>query len=167
MRKIFIGLLMVFSTSIIVKSQIYEQQAMFIYNFSRLIKWPSASNDGDFVIGIVGNNNMYTSMQEYMTSKKVGAQKIVVKKYNTPEDILPCEILVVAADKKSKMPQIMSKIQGMNILVIGENESLLDSGASIAFTVVDNKLKFQLNMESASKRNLVVSKSLMDMSYSN
>jgi len=144
-----------------------QAQSMFIYNFSRLIQWPTGSNTGEFVIGVFGDNEVFNSLSAFVANKKVGTQAIVVKKFDDPQSISRCQILFVGDAKISKFPEVISRIQGFNSLVITEKRGMINSGSAIDFILVEDKLKFVMNSENAAKYNLTVSKSLEDMAYKN
>lgn len=172
MKKFYLSLFFLFGIMMWASPQttapeISDAQAMFIYNFSRLVKWPVNATQGDFVIGVLGNNETYGSLKSYTTAKKVGAQKIIIKKFNNPEDITTCNILFVGASKSSKMDKINEKLNGTNTLIIGEHSGITESGAAINFVLIGNRLKFELNKNNIDKYNLIVSKSLQDMAYKN
>jgi hypothetical protein len=148
-------------------SSVSAAQSMFIYNFSRLIQWPASSNTGEFIIGVIGDNDVYSSLTSFVANKKVGSQSIVVKKFDDPQSISRCQILFVGDGKISKFPEVISHIQGFNSLVITEKRGMVNSGSAIDFILVEDKLKFIMNSENAAKYNLTVSKSLEDMAYKN
>jgi len=144
-------------------AQVSDAQSMFIYNFCRLIEWPQAEKQGDFVIGVLGNSEIYGSLEKYMTGKKVGVQPITIQKFSDPEDISKCHILFISYGKSAKISDIQSKISNQPCLLIGEKQDLIDEGAAINFVIVENKLKFQLNADNAEKQNLKVSQNLVNM----
>jgi len=148
-------------------TSVSQAQSMFIYNFSRLIKWPTGTGTGEFVIGVFGDNELYSSLLSFVANKKVGAQSIVVKKFEDPQSISPCQILFVGDSKISKFTDVISRIQGFNSLVITEKRGMINSGSAIDFVLVEDKLKYEMNPENAVKYNLTVSKSLEDMAYKN
>jgi len=148
-------------------SSVSQAQSMFIYNFSRLIQWPAGSSSGEFVIGVIGDNEVYSSLLSFVANKKVGAQSIVVKNFEDPQSISRCQILFVGDSKISKFPEVINRIQGFNSLVITEKRGMINSGSAIDFILVEDKLKFVMNAENAVKYNLTVSKSLEDMAYKN
>ncbi len=64
MKKIYLLSFFLFSVMIgavprVNAPQISDAQAMFIYNFSRLVKWPANATQDDFIIGVLGNNLTY------------------------------------------------------------------------------------------------------------
>jgi len=148
-------------------SSVSQAQSMFIYNFSRLIQWPAGSISGEFVIGVIGDNEVYNSLSSFVANKKVGAQSIVVKKFEDPQSISRCQILFVGDSKISKFQEVINRIQGFNSLVITEKRGMINSGSAIDFILVEDKLKFVMNTENAVKYSLTVSKSLEDMAYKN
>jgi hypothetical protein len=148
-------------------SSVSQAQSMFIYNFSRLIQWPAGSNTGEFIIGVIGDNEVFNSLSSFVANKKVGSQSIIVKKFDDPQSISRCQILFVGDSKISKFPEVITRIQGYNSLVITEKRGMINSGSAIDFILVEDKLKFVMNSDNALKYNLTVSKSLEDMAYKN
>lgn len=168
MKKFFLVLYLItisLFTGLSQVSSVSQAQSMFIYNFSRLIQWPAGSSTGEFVIGVIGDNEVYNSLVSFVANKKVGAQSIVVKKFDDPQSISRCQILFVGDSKISIFPEVISKIQGYNSLLITEKRGMINSGSAIDFVLVEDKLKFVMNAENAVKYNLTVSKSLEDMAY--
>lgn len=169
MRKIFIllGLIIVWNSNIFSQSEVGKVQAYFIYNFSRLIKWPANYTQGDFVIGVLGNSQTYQSLVRLTVNKKVGMQTMVVKRFSTPGELTDCHILLIASDKSSKISEINRRLANKHTLIISESDGLINSGSAIDFLIVDNKLKFKMNINNAEKYDLIVSKSLLDMAMVN
>lgn len=142
-----------------------QAQSMFIYNFSRLIQWPDSYNSGDFVIGVMGNNDLLNTLTSYVSGKKVGSRSIIVKRFDDPADISKCNILFVGNTKIGKISEVLSKVQSQSSLIITERKGMIDSGSAIDFFMEGDKLKFVMNTQNAQKYDLVVSKSLSDMAY--
>lgn len=162
-RLIFVlTVFMGFALSLKVNAQINNAQALFIYNFSRLVEWPAEVKTGDFVIGILGRSDLEESLNAFVSNKKVGNQKVVVKTFNSVEEIAACHILFVPHGKSSQMDELKAKLS-KGTLIVGEKHSLVEQGAAISFKIIDNKLKFRLKEENATRYDLKVSKSLKEM----
>jgi len=142
-----------------------QAQSMFIYNFSRLIQWPDSYNTGDFIIGVMGNNELYNTLTAYVAGKKVGSRSIAVKRFDDPVDISKCNILFIGNTKVGKMNEVVAKVQAQSSLIITERKGMIDSGSAIDFFMEGDKLKFVMNTQNAQKYDLVISKSLSDMAY--
>lgn len=149
------------------QTEVGKVQAYFIYNFSRLIKWPDNYTQGDFVIGVLGKSNAYQNLVELTSNKKVGMQTMAVKRFSTPGELTDCHILFISADNSTMINEINRKLINKHTLIISESNGLIHSGSAIDFLIVDNKLRFKLNIDNAEKYNLAVSKSLLDMAMVN
>jgi hypothetical protein len=146
-------------------NSVSQAQSMFIYNFCRLIQWPASSGSGEFVIGVLGSNDVYTSLTAFVANKKVGALPIVVKKFDDPQQLTRCQILFVGNSRVSKLNEILSRLQDANSLIITEKRGMVNSGSAIDFFMDEDRLRFVMNIENAEKNRLIVSKSLQDMAY--
>jgi hypothetical protein len=169
MRRILIllGLIIVCNVYTFSQSDLGKAQAYFLYNFSRLIKWPANYTQGDFVIGVLGNSRTYPNLVILTANKRVGMQRMVVKKFSTPEELTDCHMLLIAADKSSRINEINRRLANKHTLIISESDGLINSGSAIGFLVIDDKLKFKMNVNNAEKYDLIVSKSLLDMAMVN
>ena len=55
-------------------------KAIYIYNFTKYIEWPESYRQGNFVIGIVGNNStLVNELKKMATVKTVGNQHLEIK----------------------------------------------------------------------------------------
>ena len=142
-----------------------KAQAMFIYNFSRLIEWPASYKTGPFVIGVLGSSNLANELLSYTTGKKVGAQDIVVKQYKEVGEIEKCHILFVAFSKTKNFPEIISSLGNNSTLLISEKNGAIDDGSAINFSIIGDKLKFEISQGNASKYGLKLSAKLAEMAF--
>lgn len=163
MKKLILIASVFFMLNGIVNAQVSKFQAMYIYNFSRMVEWPDAYKTGNFEIGVIGNNNLTDELKNFTSNKKAGNQTISVVDFNNIEDIQKCHILFIGSGMEKKFNDIYSKTNGHNTLIISEKSNLIDEGAAISFTVIDGKLKYYLNSENAKNKGLKVSSSLENM----
>jgi hypothetical protein len=155
-----------FSLKTQAQTSVAEAQAIFMYNFTRLIEWPADCKSGDFVIGVYGSQDVFAQLNNYMSSKKVGNQNIKVFKFNYITDITKCHILFVSLNKSKEMATIMGIVGTNKTLVITEKRGCLNEGSAINFVIVDDKLKFELRVSNATKYGLKVHSNLEAMAIS-
>jgi hypothetical protein len=148
------------------QTEIPKAQSIFIYNFTRLVEWPDAYKTGDFIIGVVGNSDVFSELESYTAGKKVGMQAITVKKYKEISEIDKCHILFVSYNKSSGIAEIIKKSESNPVLIIGERKSIINDGAGIGFVLLDDKLKFELNLPAATRNGLKVNSKLQEMAMS-
>jgi YfiR/HmsC-like len=142
-----------------------KAQAMFIFNFCRLIEWPVSCRTGAFKIAILGTSTVADELEIYTQGKKIGAQEIQIVRFKTPEEITACHILFVPFARSKQLSEISSTLQaaGKSVLIISEKNGALNEGAAINFIIQEDKLKFELKGENASKNGIKVSSKLQEM----
>jgi len=140
-----------------------KAQAMFIYNFSRLIEWPVAYKTGPFIIGVLGNSSVADELETYTLGKKVGIQEIQVKKYKTVQEIALCHILFIPFARTKQLGEIQEALKGKNTLLITEKGGALTEGSAINFVLLADKIKFEIQTDNISKYGLKYSTKLQEM----
>jgi hypothetical protein len=135
-----------------------------LYNFSRNINWPEENKSGDFVITIVGDKEVFTEMTKLAQNMRVGLQPIVVKFFNSVNEVSGYQQMVFVANWQSnKINTLVQKTSGSHTLIVSETEGLIDKGSMINFIPVDGIMKFEMNKESLRKNNLMASSALEKM----
>jgi vacuolar-type H+-ATPase subunit F/Vma7 len=159
---IFFSLLLLSSYSFAQKEK-YE--SLFIYNFTKYIKWPDTYNEGRFLIGVLGNSDIYGSLQTMAgTKKKTGTgAAIEVKKYESFEDMDDCNILFISTDAIDNLTEIEEATANKPVLIITDTPGMANQGSVINFVEKDGKIKFELNQAKAESRNLIISGSLSNL----
>jgi hypothetical protein len=150
---------------LLAQTGIPRAQAMFIYNFSRLIEWPPNYKSGSFVIGIFGSSAIANELSSYTTGKKVGTQTITVQELRSIDEISKCHILFVPFSRTKQLEQIVAKIDNMSTLVITEKNGAIDLGSAINFLIIGDKLKFEIKQTNASRYGIKVSSKLQEMAF--
>ena len=166
MKKIT-GFLIVLIIMVMADAQtgIPRAQAMFVYNFSRLIEWPDSYKSGSFIIGVFGSSPTLTELEAYTTNKSVGSQPIQVRKFNSPAEIANCHILFIPFSKTKQIPAITQAIGSKSTLIIAEKNGAIEDGAAINFLIVGDKLKFEIKPSNATSRRIKMSSKLSEMAF--
>lgn len=145
----------------------YKAQSLYIYKFSRYIKWPESYNQRDFVIGVYGNSPILKEL-EIMASLKKAAnnRKIIIRQISSVEDISDEHIIYIASSKSRELRNILAIIQDRPTLLVAEREGLAKKGACINFMIMENNyLKFEINTEVVEKQKLSVSNELLKRGF--
>ncbi len=77
MKRICFTLCVVFLfTTAYMQNTIPKAQTLFIYNFALLTEWPQQYLNGPFVIGVIGESDIFSELNSYTADKRVGSQQI-------------------------------------------------------------------------------------------
>jgi hypothetical protein len=168
MKKIAISSIVIFlclSELIHGQTGIPKAQAMFIYNFSRLIEWPPEYKSGSFIIGVFGSSNITDELIGYTSGKRVGAQPISIQHIKTIDELSKCHILFVPFSRTKQLPHIVGKVSNLSTLLITEKKGAIELGSAINFIIVGDKLKFEFKGANVSKYGIKVSSRLQEMAF--
>jgi hypothetical protein len=137
-------------------------KAVFMYNFTRYIDWPSEKKEGDFKIAILGNSPLTEELRTVASKKNVGAQKILIKNISslTDEDF---HIVFISAEKSAELGGVLNKYRDESTLVITDKKGLIQKGAGINFSIENGKLIFEINKGNIEKNGLKVSSQLLSL----
>jgi hypothetical protein len=141
----------------------HEIYTMMVFNFTKYVQWPDSDKPGEFVIGIVGNEEVYKTLSTWYNGKNKGAKTYVIKKFNNAAEVTECAVVYIDKSKSSEFDAINSKVKGKGTLVVTDRNGLGAKGSCINFKTVDDKLKFELNQKAIEATNLKVSSALTSM----
>jgi hypothetical protein len=141
----------------------HEVYSMMVYNFIKYIQWPDHTSTGEFVIGVVGNGDVYNTLNTWYGGKPRGTKTYVIKKFNSSSEVTNCDVVFLDKSKSGEFETLNAKTQGKGTLVITDKNGLGAKGSGINFKMVDNKLKFELNQKAVEASNLKIAGALSSM----
>ncbi len=143
---------------------IYQLQSIFIYNFAKLVGWPSEELQGNFIIVVYGNTPLTDDLMLLSKSKKIEKLTIVVKKANSLQLLTKCHILFVSKNAMDDFDLIKEKVGYQNTLIVTEYEGALKKGAAINFVLQNNRQRFEVSEYNAKKYGLIIGSELLKLS---
>jgi hypothetical protein len=147
----------------------YLIKAGFIYNFAKLVEWPTtafAQPDSPIVIGILGNDPFGATLDRIVADKKIDGRGFAVKRVKWSKDLRElkdCNILFVSSSEKEHVDSVVDGMKGLPILTIGDAPGFAKRGGIINFTLEDNKVRFEVNVEAAKHADLSISSRLLTL----
>jgi len=142
---------------------IHEVYSMMVFNFVKYVQWPAGDNSKEFVIGIVGNNEIYNTLNAWYGGKSKGNKVYVIKKFNSAAEVTDCQAIYIDRSKSNEFETIHSKVAGKGTLVVTNGKGLGSKGSCINFKTIDDKLRFEINQQAIEASNLKVASALTSM----
>jgi len=159
------GLAMMLGSAAFAQEQrpIHEVYSMMVFNFVKYVQWPANDNSKEFVIGVVGSNDIYNTLNTWYAGKAKGAKTYVIKKFNNASEITDCQVIFIERSKSGEFDAVSNKVKGKGTLVVTDRNGLGSKGSCINFKTENDKLRFELNQQAIEASNLKVSGSLTSM----
>lgn len=141
-------------------------QANYLYNIAKLVEWKDTDmRSGNFIIGVIGNTNLYQELIKQYSTRTIGKQPIEVRKLPRSAEVERCHILFVGRTDLALMPEIYKRMQGKPTMVVTEYSGALEDGAVVNFVKVDNLLKYELSLANSQRHGLVVGLTLKNLAH--
>jgi hypothetical protein len=147
----------------------YLIKAGFIYNFAKFVEWPATTfsqPDSPIVIGILGTDPFGAIIDRIVEDKKIGGRGFIVKRLKWSKDLKElkeCKIVFVSSSEKGHLDDFVQALKGLPILTVGETPGFAERGGIIRFTLEDNKVRFEVNVEAAHQADLTISSRLLTL----
>lgn len=135
----------------------HELKADFLIRFVDYVYWKNRSKNQAFKIAILEESPINASLLLSDHNNK----KIEVKQYKNLNDVGFCNILFVPFDCSIPIQTILSNFSGKPVLIVTERNGFGKKGAHMNFVVVENKLKFEVNLKAINKVGIGISSFLL------
>jgi hypothetical protein len=144
-------------------------KAAYMYQFGRYIEWPVkrfADSKAPFVIGVVGDDRITADLDEIAKTKKIQGRLIRVQRFATPADVQACHILLLSASLTPEaQAEVIRRVSGKGILLVGESDGAQDWGCAVRFVVEENKVRIYIARKAAQREGLKVSAKLLQVAH--
>ncbi len=144
-------------------------KAAFLYNFTKFIDWPAAAfdrPDAPFIIAMLGPTPIAAELGQAVRGRKVGGREVIIRHCRTATEAAVAQMVFVVADDAT-MRELLQRVDGRPVILVGESERFLRQGGTIAFLFeADNKVRFAINMTAADRAGLRISAQLQKLAKS-
>jgi len=142
----------------------YEVKAVFLFNFARFVEWPASAfseTESPLVIGVLGQDPFGPYLDETVRGEMVNKHRLTVERYSRVEDIKKCHILFIGGSEKDRLKQILAKLNGTNILTVGDSDDFARNGGMIRFVTEKSKIRLRINLEAVKAASLTISSKVL------
>ena len=149
----------------------YAVKAAFVYNFTKLTQWPETvfkSDTQPFNIAVFGNDHVKTLFKTLDGKTSTGRTiHIITPEPGTPEiekKLRQCQIVFISTEVQSEQVSLILKtIKDQPVLSIGEEKSFSRGGGIIQFYKKNDRLHFEVNLDSAQAHQIKFSSRLLKL----
>ena len=132
-------------------------KASFLFQFARSNDWPEETKEGNFKIGIHGNRILFNFLVEKYSNQSIGSQMLEVVWYEEAEMSEYTHILYSESEGEDLARLIKSTGNQPVMVVTSVNGELkMPKGSVMNFVIQSSKIRYELDMDNAILRGLVV-----------
>ncbi len=138
-------------------------KSMYILNFTKYTEWPAAYKQGDFVIGVVNDDDLAKNLEAISKTKKINSQNLIVKRFASADQVTKCHLIYIAGKSAGEVEPYAEKARQFNCLIVTEGNGMINGIAAINFVVVGAQLKYEMNKALFKSQDLIVSNTLENL----
>ncbi|MEM9158847.1 MAG: YfiR family protein [Verrucomicrobiota bacterium] len=142
--------------------RIEELKASYINGFIDFALWDGKVNESSATIGIIGSSQLAYHLEE-IASRKLEGRKLEIIELTTNDLDRRVDILFVGQGYKSSWDAIASYCRKKRVMLVGDEQGIIENGATIEFVVRKNRLRFIVNEKNAKNSGLEVSSKLLEL----
>lgn len=142
----------------------YQLKAAFLYNFSKFVQWPPgrfADETSPIVIAVLGQSPFGDELDKLVRERLVNGRPIEVRPIASAADIPAAHIVFVPAGSEALLAG--GPVGGPGVLTVGESAAFTARGGIIRFTLIEEKVRFEIDQSSAEKAGLKLSGQLLKL----
>lgn len=129
-------------------------KAAFLYKFAGYVEWAPnafASEEAPFVIGVMGSDDVAAELARILPGRSIGGHPAGVKRLRDGEAVRGVHLLFVSRVEAPRLAQLMRAAQQAGTLGVTETDKGLESGAAINFLLNEDRIGFEVSLDSAEK----------------
>ena len=142
----------------------YEVKAAFLFHFAQLVEWPPGAMKGEgepMRVCTLGEDPFRGALEATLKGKKVGERALRVDHIKQIEEAKACQILFVTRNEAKRVPALVAQLGSSPVLTVGESDGFAREGGVIGFSVADQKIRFEINLDAARRAGIRVSSRLL------
>lgn len=139
-------------------------KAAFIYNFSKYIVWDksdAAYSDDVLRICVVKDRDFFDLVNETVAAKTSQGRVVEVYLLRDRTEIGKCHMAYVS-DERS-IYEWRKELLDSRVITVGEGSQFVESGGIFGFLIVDDKIRFEVNLGAAERKGIKISSKLLSL----
>lgn len=144
----------------------YLIKAAYLYNFALFVEWPAdafTAPDAPFLVCIIGSDPFGWAIDRTIHDKRISDRRIVIERLQSTQDARHCHLLFVSGSDGALTADLAKRLAGLPILIVGDAPTASPFAGAVVFTVHDNKVGFEIDLQAAKRTRLKISSKMLNL----
>jgi hypothetical protein len=145
----------------------YQIKAGFFFNFTRFVDWPESAFPAPaspILACVAGETPLTDLVTDVTVGKVVNGRAVSIKRVRVSDDLRRCNLLFISAADQRRTAEILASLTKANTLTVGETPGFAQAGGMINFSIQENKVKLELNLDATTRAGLKINSKLIAVS---
>lgn len=139
-------------------------KAAYLYKLADYVEWPSRAltrPQSPMTIGVLGDDSLVVELRAITRGRTVNGRPIRVRKVEVGGTLEGEHMLFVGASAMDDLGRLRDAARSHATLVVTETDDGLAQGSVINFRTVDQRIRFEVSLDSADSSDLKLSSRLL------
>jgi hypothetical protein len=143
----------------------YQVKAAYILNFARFVEWPSNTlpASSPMTIAIVGNDPFNGSLEHVLRGSSANGHAIHLRYVHWNDILTQYQIVFISTSEEAHLPDILRFLGTESVLTVSDIDRFSLRGGVIEFSMVGNRVRFDINRNPAIAAKLTISSKLLSV----
>lgn len=139
-------------------------KAAFLFHFAKFTDWPvEALPPSAPVVFCATDSAMADALTSTLANQSVAQHPVSVSVVKLDASVRTCSVLYVGKLDKKKTADILTLLNGANVLTVGDAEEFAANGGMIGLFVTDGNMHFAINRGAVERTKLRLSAKLLQL----
>lgn len=143
-----------------------ELKAALLHKFTMFVEWPEGSfADATTALGVcVLAADGVGDALDSLSDQPIKGRRIAIRRL--PNALAPsadCHVVFVGKLTPRELAAALRGFRDRSVLTVGDAPGFADSGGILGFKTMDNKLRFDINLDAATRSGLVISSQVLSL----
>jgi YfiR/HmsC-like len=146
------------------KASEFQVKAAYLYNFGRFVHWPDEDNaerTESFEICVLGADPFGQALDATLAGGTILGKSVAAKRIAKPQDVDSCRILFISSSEESRLKEDLAALDKTRVLTVSDIPRFSERGGMIGFILEGNRVRFDVNLDSAQLAGLTLSSELL------
>lgn len=142
-----------------------QVKAAYLLNFTRYVEWPAEvfpSADAPINLCLLGADDFADVMERTVIGRRSGGRLVRVLRPDTPSQAAACHLAYVGG-RAGEVDQWMQAVGDAPTLTVGEGSAFLDRGGIVGFVIVNETVRFEIDVGAARSAGLQISSRVLTL----
>ena len=145
----------------------YAVKATYLYKFADYVDWPDGTfraPDAPLVVCLVGNDGVAQLADALVAGHTaLEGRPVVARRIAAPSRDAGCHVLYVGARSAAATQEAVRAARGLPVLTVTDTRNDDAARGIIAFVIVDNRVRFDVDLAAAAQNHLAISSKLLNL----
>lgn len=144
-------------------------KAVYLYKFRNYVEWPAADGRqgiSKVTIGVIGGDDVVDRLLEMSAGRQSANGVVAVKHLRIGDSLEGINMLFIDDVYWRRAGATVTEAAAKSILVVTESPDALTGGSVINFRMVDERVRFEVSLDSAARSGIKLSSQLISLAVS-